>query len=87
MRRRHSIVRRNGSGRGRNRSSLNTLNDAIYALVSLLLRRAVLLVFLEIGATTHVRTKAGSASSSWRIVFGHRLRQMLYAFLRIIGVG
>jgi hypothetical protein len=50
---------------------LNALNYAVNALVSVLLRGPVLLMFLQIGTAAHVRTEAWPASSGWGINIRH----------------
>jgi hypothetical protein len=50
---------------------LNALNYAVDALMSVLLWRPVLLVFLQIGTAPHVRTEAWAARLGWSINLCH----------------
>jgi hypothetical protein len=52
-------------------SVLNALHYAVNALVSILLRRSVLLMLLQIGTAAHIRAEAWAASFSWCINLGH----------------
>lgn len=60
--RRDSIIRLNWLGRFQS-AGLNSLNDAVDALMPILLRRSILLMFLEIRSTSHIVPKRRSTCS------------------------
>jgi hypothetical protein len=50
---------------------LNAFDYAVNSLVSVLLRGAVLLMFLQVGTASHVGAKAWAASFGWSINLSH----------------